>query len=59
MIRGKLELKDINPIVSAYSYSKVESIFGEKAAEVAKLMGVKKSFKPSKSKKDKEEKGED
>lgn len=57
MKKGKLELKDINPIVSTYSYSKIESIFGIRAAEVAKLMGVKKSFKPKKSLKDKEDKG--
>ena len=57
MKRGKLELKDINPIVKTYSYSKIESIFGDRAAEVARLVGVKKASKPKKSKKDKEEEG--
>ena len=57
MKRGKLELKDINPIVKTYSYSKIESIFGDRASEVARLVGVKKASKPKKSKKDKEETG--
>lgn len=43
MKKGLYELKDINPVVAKYSYSKIESIFGNRAAEVAKLMGVKKS----------------
>ena len=57
MIKGRYEVKDINPIVSTYSYSKIESIYGDKAAEVAKLMNVKKTSKPNKSLKDKEDKG--
>ena len=59
MIKGKYELKDINPIVATYSYSKIESVFGDRAAEVARLVGVKKVSKPKKSKKDKEAEGED
>jgi len=52
MDKGRLELKDINPIVATYSYSKIESIFGDRAAEVAKLMGVKKLVKIKKKKQD-------
>ena len=52
MKRGKLELKDINPIVNTYSYSKIESIFGDRAAEVAQLVGVKKLVRTKKKKQD-------
>ena len=55
---GKLEKKDINPVVAKYSYSKIIKLFGDNGEHVASLMGVKKASEPKKSdKKDKEVKG--
>ena len=52
---SRLEKKDINPIVSTYSYQKIIDLFGDDGKHVAKLMGVN---KPKTTKKKKVKGGE-